>query len=62
MDLIGIFSFRIRRSRKITFDVFIFAGVIFLISRKLAPISASARLSPARYCEIDRPDKLNFPI
>jgi hypothetical protein len=32
----------------------------FLVSHKLVP--ASARPYPARYCEIDRPDKLNFPI
>ena len=38
MELIGIFSFRIRRSKKITFDLFIFAGDIFLVSRKLVPI------------------------
>jgi hypothetical protein len=62
MVLIGVFSFDNGRSRRIIFDVFISLESSFLFSRKLVPIFASARLCPARYCEIDRPDKLNFPV
>ena len=38
------------------------AGVIFPISRGLTPILPQHTTTPGRYCEIDRPDKLNFPV
>ena len=44
------------------FDAFIFAGVIFLVSRKLAIIFRHRRPPPACYREIHYPDKINFPI
>src|SRR4029453_9303628 len=55
------FSFRVLLSRRITFDMFIFAGVTFFVSRKLAAISPPAILrSSAAYREIHRPDKKTF--
>src|SRR4029453_18813444 len=38
MEPSGIFSFDAGRSRRIMFEVSIFAGVIFLVNRTLAPI------------------------
>src|SRR6266481_6459847 len=64
MNLIGIFSFCIRRSRKIMFDVFIFAGDIFLVSRKLAPISRQRTAVPSMLLRdsLPRQDKLSYLI
>ena len=48
-------------SMRIIFDVFIFAGVIFFVSRKLVPIFRQhTAISQHCYCEIHCPDKLNF--
>jgi len=42
-------------------DVFISSGVIFLVSRKLVPLSRQGYLAGC-YCEIHSSDKINFPI
>ena len=51
------------RPIRITFDVFISRrSYLFSLAVSRRQFPASARLSPARYCEIDRPDKINFPL
>ena len=51
-------------SRKITFDMFIFAGDIFLVSRKLAPIFRQRTAVPSMLLRdsLPRQDKLSYLI
>src|SRR5262249_23728125 len=64
VELTGIFCFRVRPSRKIRFEVFIFAGVIVSLAVKVCQSPGRARLSRSMLLRDSplRQDKLSYLI